>query len=58
MELDNKLVAAVGAVKVFLAAMGDSPGIDKRSLAVARTNFETAFLWAANATGESIFFNG
>ncbi|MBV2147890.1 hypothetical protein KRZ98_06245 [Sphingobium sp. AS12] len=50
-ELLEKTGAAMVAVKAMLDAMAAQPGIDKRSLAVARTQFETGFLWAASAVG-------
>lgn len=55
-EVTMKTGAAIGAVKAMLDAMAADPTVDKRGLAVARTQFETSFLWAANAVGgESIF---
>ena len=57
--MDNLLTKtgeAVVSVKAMLDAMAAHPGADPRGLAVAKTHFETAFLWAANATGgEGIF---
>lgn len=51
-----KTGAAIGAVQSLLEALAADPTVDKRGLAVARTQFETAFLWAANAVGgESVF---
>jgi hypothetical protein len=47
---------AIEAVEAMLDALKELPGTDARSLAVARTHFETAFLWAANAAGgEAVF---
>ena len=43
--------AAIVAVQTMLDALKAAPETDQRSLAVARTQFETAFLWAANAAG-------
>ena len=40
---------AIEAVKAMLAALRLVPGADPRALAVATTQFETAFLWTANA---------
>jgi hypothetical protein len=50
-EVTLKVGDAIGAVKTLLDTMAADPSVDKRSLAVARTQFETAFLWAANAVG-------
>lgn len=44
-----KTGAAAEAVKAMLDAMGETPGADRRALAVARTHFETGFLWIANS---------
>ncbi|WP_225205381.1 hypothetical protein [Novosphingobium huizhouense] len=49
-ELTIKTGAAIEAVKAMLAAMKEAE-VDPRGLAVARTQFETAFLWVANAAG-------
>lgn len=55
-EVTQKTGAAIDAVQKMLDAMAADPSVDKRGLAVARTQFETSFLWAANAVGgESIF---
>ena len=55
-EIMVKTGGAIGAVQEMLTAMAADPSVDKRGLAVARTQFETAFLWAANAAaGESVF---
>lgn len=53
-----KTGTAVEAVKAMLDAIGDIPGADRRAIAVAKTNFETAFLWVANATGGPGIFEG
>lgn len=55
-EVTLKTGAAIDAVQKMLEAMAADPSVDKRGLAVTRTQFETAFLWGANAVaGESIF---
>lgn len=55
-EVTQKIGAAIGAVQAMFDAMAADPTVDKRGLAVTRTQFEAAFLWAANAVGgESIF---
>ncbi|SCW61747.1 hypothetical protein SAMN02927924_01692 [Sphingobium faniae] len=55
-ELLVKTGEALTAVKAMLDAQGAQPGTDQRSLAIAKTQFETAFLWAASAVqGPGIF---
>src|SRR3546814_1198996 len=48
-ELTLKTGAAVVAVQAMLDAMAANSTVDERPSAVPRTQFETAFLWAANA---------
>lgn len=48
-EALEKTAAAMEAVKAMLDALKALPECDGRSLAVARTQFETAFLWTASA---------
>lgn len=48
-EVLEKTGAAIGAVKVMLDALAAMPNADGRAIAVAKTQFETAFLWTANA---------
>lgn len=56
MDLEAKMAAAMEAVQKLLAEAGSAPSTDPRSLAVARTHFETSFLWVANAVGgEPVF---
>lgn len=57
MDVEIMMAQAIDAVQRMLAEL-DANGADKRGLAVARTQFETAFLWAANAHGGEIIFNG
>ncbi|PAL20216.1 hypothetical protein [Sphingopyxis sp. GW247-27LB] len=57
-EVTRKVGDAIGAVKTMLDAMAADPTVDKRGLAVTRTQFETAFLWAANAVGGEGIFEG
>jgi hypothetical protein len=45
-------------VQELFDAMAADPTVDKRGLAVTRTQFETAFLWAANAVGGESVFEG
>lgn len=55
-DLLTKTGDAIETVIAMIDAMDAHPGVDRRALAVARTNFETAFLWAASAVqGPSIF---
>ncbi len=57
-EVDEALLAAINAVQRLVHKIEDSPRSDKRSVAVTRTQFETAFLWAANAYGGEPILNG
>jgi hypothetical protein len=57
MDVETTMVAAIDAVQRLIQAIEDAPATDKRSLAVTRTQFETAFLWAANAYGGEPIFN-
>lgn len=50
-DLLTKTGEAMTTVKAMLDAMAAQPGVDKRSLSIARTQFETGFLWAASAVG-------
>lgn len=58
MDVEIQMAAAIDAVQRLIAAAEDTPSTDRRSLAVARTQFETAFLWLANAHGGEPIFNG
>lgn len=58
MDVEITMASALDAVQRFLTALEHTPETDARSLAVARTQFETAFLWAANAHGGEPIFNG
>lgn len=58
MDVEITMAAAIDAVQRFIHALEGTPTTDKRSLAVTRTQFETAFLWAANAHGGEPIFNG
>ena len=58
MELETKVAAAIGSVEQLLAALGAMPHTDPRMVAVARTQFGTAFLWAANAAGGEAILDG
>ena len=49
-EVTIKTAAAIQAVKAMLDAMKEHSG-PTRSFAVCCTQFETGFLWAANAVG-------
>lgn len=55
-ETTRKTADAIGAVQAMLDAMREG-GADVRALAVCRTHFETAFLWAANAHGGEPLFS-
>lgn len=49
---------AVQAVDDLLKLAKTTPGVDPRALAVTRTQFETAFLWLANAAAPESMFDG
>lgn len=50
-----KTGSAIEAVRDMLKALSALPDADPRAMAIARTQFETAFLWAASAAqGESV----
>lgn len=57
MELEIKVLKAISAVEELLAALKAKPTADARQLAIARTKFESAFLWAANADGKGQILN-
>lgn len=48
-EIDRKTRAAIVAVGALLETLATLPAVDRRCIAVARTEFETGFLWAASA---------
>ncbi len=51
----SKAADALEPVQALLSFVEDMPGTEPRALAIARTNFETGFLWFANAIdGEGI----
>lgn len=55
MELQVQVALTIGEVEKLLAVLKTAPGVDQRAVAVARTHFETALLWTANAAaGEAI----
>ena len=54
-DVEVQMAIALGTVEKLLQAMRDTPHYDKRAAAVAKTHFETAFLWVANGTGEALF---
>lgn len=58
MNIEIEMAAAIDAVQRLIAVAEDTPTTDRRSLSVARTQFETAFLWVASAHGGAPIFNG
>jgi hypothetical protein len=56
-ELLTKTATAIEAVAAMLKAM-QTASCDPRGMAVCRTQFETAFLWVANAQGGEPVFGG
>lgn len=53
--LAEKTATAIKAVAEMLATM-KAANCDPRGMAVCRTQFETAFLWTANAVGGEPLF--
>jgi hypothetical protein len=49
MDTDPAYVKAFDAVYDLLKAIEALPGTDMRAVAVARTQFETGFLWSSSA---------
>jgi len=58
MGIQQQVGAARVAVQAMLDALKAERCTDQRQLAVARTQFETAFLWAANAAGGEALLHG
>lgn len=54
MDIEIQLAVAMAAVQKLCEAMNDTPEFNRRAAAVAKTHFETAFLWVANGTGEPL----
>lgn len=57
-ELETEMAKAIDQVQRMLHIAENRLGPDPRSLALTRTQFETAFLWFANAVGGEPIFNG
>lgn len=58
-ELSQQEINAMNAVKktaesagMQLEALGEIPGIDKRALAIAKTELQTGFMWAVRAIAQ------
>lgn len=58
-ELSQQEIDAMNAVKktaetvgAQLEALGDIPGIDKRALAIAKTELQTGFMWTVRAIAQ------
>lgn len=58
MSIEFEMAKAIDQVQRMIAAAADAPETDPRSLAVALTQFETAFLWYCSAVGGEPVFNG
>lgn len=50
--------SCVISMNVMLLKLGAMPGIDKRSLAVARTQLETGLLWLSSAVSGGAILEG
>lgn len=62
-ELDQNEIDAMNAIKStavevgrVLDALVDLPGIDKRALAIAKTELQTGFMWAVRAVAQPTTF--
>lgn len=58
-ELSQQEIDAMNAVKktaetvsLQLEALAEIPGIDKRALAIAKTELQTGFMWAVRAIAQ------
>jgi len=58
MELQVQVAVTVNEIEKLIAALKSAPGADQRAVAVARTHFETALLWTANAAAGEAIING
>lgn len=50
--------SGVTSINLMLLKLGAMPGIDKRSLAVARTQLETGLLWLSSAVSGGAILEG
>ena len=48
----NALKQKGGEVKALLDALAQTPDIDQRALAIARTELQTGFMWAVRAIAQ------
>ena len=57
-EIDamNRLKQKAEEIGALLAELGGMPGIDGRSLAIARTDLQTGFMWAVRAIARPTTF--
>lgn len=62
-ELDQADIDAMNAIKAkavevgqLLDALVDHPGIDKRALAIAKTELQTGFMWGVRAIAQPTTF--
>lgn len=62
-ELSEGEIAAINRTKqlaedvgTHLDALLDAPGIDKRALAIAKTDLQTGFMWAVRAIAQPGMF--
>lgn len=52
----NVLKAKAAEVGQLLDALTDHPGIDKRALAIAKTDLQTGFMWGVRAIAQPTTF--
>lgn len=58
MELQVQVALTINEIEKLLAFLKSAPGVDQRAAAIARTHFETALLWTANAAAGEAILNG
>ena len=53
-EIDamNRVKAKAEEIGMLVGALADVPGIDKRALAIAKTELQTGFMWAVRAIAQ------
>ncbi|MEI2428674.1 hypothetical protein RDV84_00260 [Lysobacter yananisis] len=57
-EIDamNRIKAKAAEVGELLDAVRDTPGVDQRALAIAKTDLQTGFMWAVRAIAQPAGF--
>lgn len=52
----NKVKACAEQVRLVFHSVGQLPGVDQRAIAIARTEAQTAFMWAVRAIAQPTTF--